>query len=316
VPYNNVVSRTDASALIPEEVATEVISRATEQSAALTLFRRVPVARGQLRMPVLSALPTAYWVNGDTGLKQTTEVNWANKFLNIEELALIMPVPEAVFEDADYDIWTEAMPLLTEAIGRAFDAAVFFGSNAPASFPTNINSAAAAAGNSTTEGATAAQGGAFGDLDGVLAQVEADGFDVTGWAAARTLKSRLRAARSTQGEGLDRDRVSTDLTTLDGNPVSYAMRGLYPSGGGAGTNVRAFALDGSEFVVGIRRDITLKMLDQAVIQDNTGAIQYNLAQQDMVAARLTFRAGWQVSNVINYDQQTEANRYPAGVLVY
>ena len=28
------------------------------------------------------------------------------------------------------------------------------------------------------------------------------------------------------------------------------------------------------------------------------------------ALRVTFRAGWQVSNPINYDQQTEANRYP------
>ena len=58
------------------------------------------------------------------------------------------------------------------------------------------------------------------------------------------------------------------------------------------------------------------MLDQAVIQDNTGAIMFNLAQQDMTAVRLTFRVGWQVSNPINNEQATEASRYPAGVLKY
>ena len=59
----------------------------------------------------------------------------------------------------------------------------------------------------------------------------------------------------------------------------------------------------------------MKVLDQAVIQDNLGAIIYNLAQQDMVATRCTFRVGWQVSNPINYDQPTEASRYPAGRLI-
>jgi hypothetical protein len=60
----------------------------------------------------------------------------------------------------------------------------------------------------------------------------------------------------------------------------------------------------------------MKVLDQAVIQDNTGAIVFNLAQQDMTAVRLTFRVGWQVANTINNEQSVEANRYPAGVLKY
>src|SRR4051794_30101150 len=98
------------------------------QSAALSLFRRIPVGRAQVRFPILSALPTAYWVTGDTGLKQTTEVNWANKFLNIEEIAAIVPVPDNVMADVDANIWDEAAPLLGEAVGRVLDAAVFFGS--------------------------------------------------------------------------------------------------------------------------------------------------------------------------------------------
>lgn len=314
--YNNSTSRTDAAALIPEEVSNELLGKATEQSAVLNLFRRVPVARGQVRFPVLSALPVAYFVGGDTGLKQTTEVNWANKYLNIEEIATIMPVPDNVLADVDANIWDEAMPLLTEAFGRTLDAAVFFGTNAPSSWPSDVTTAATAAGNNVTEGSTAAQGGFFGDLDNLYGVVEADGFEVNGFVASTGTKSKLRKARDTQGRKLDEARVSGDLRTIDGYPVAYSMRGMFPSAGGAGANTRLFGGDFTQFVVGVRQDITMKILDQAVIQDNTGAIVFNLAQQDMTAVRLTFRVGWQVANTINNEQSVEANRYPAGVLKY
>ena len=314
--YNNVTSRTDAAALIPEEVVRDILGKATEESAVLQQFRRVPVSRGQVRMPILSALPVAYWVTGDTGLKQTTEVNWANKFLNIEEIATIMPVPDNVIADAELDIWDESMPYLTEAISRTLDSAVFFGTNAPASFPTNISAAATAAGNTVTEGSTAAEGGFFGDIDKAIGLVEDDGFDVSGFVAARSARGKLRAARDTQGQRTDAGRANGALSELDGLPISYPMRGLFPAGGAAGTNTRLFAGDFTDFVVGVRSDVTMKVLDQAVIQDNTGAIIYNLAQQDMTAIRLTFRVGWQVSNRINNDQPTEASRYPVAVLKY
>jgi hypothetical protein len=69
-----------------------------------------------------------------------------------------------------------------------------------------------------------------------------------------------------------------------------------------------------QFVLALRKDVTYEVFREGVVQDNTGAIVYNLMQQDMIALRVTFRAGWQVANTINYAQQTEAQRYPAAVL--
>lgn len=317
--YNNNTSRTDVAALIPEDVSNILLGKATDGSAVLELFTPIPVARAQVRLPILSSLPVAYWVTGDTGLKQTTEVNWANKFLNIEEIAVIMPVPDNVLADVDADIWDEAMPLLAEAFGRTLDAAVFFGAGAPTSFPTNVVAAAIAAGNTVTEGTNnAAAGSFFGDIDDLYGTIETDGFEVTGFVAPTSAKAKLRKTRGTDGRKLDEGRTSGDLRTFDGYPIAYSMKGLWPvatvSGSPAANGIRLIGGDFSQFVVGVRQDISMKILTEAVIQDNTGAIIFNLAQQDMTAVRLTFRVGWQVANTINNEQLVEANRYPAGVI--
>lgn len=310
MPYNNTISRTEAAALIPEEVAAEIVTHLPAESAALSLFRSVPMGRAQQRIPAESALAVAYWVAGDTGLKQTSEMNWANLYLNAEELAVIVTIAEAVLDDAAFDIWAAVRPNLVEAIGRALDAAVFLGTNKPASWPAAIVPAAVAAGNTATEGLTAAQGGIMGDLSAVFGTVEGDGFDVNGVIANRTIKGKLRNARATTGETLAQAPAG-DGTEAYGVPVRYPMRGLWPTGVGA---VEAIAGDFTQGLLGVRQDISFKVLDQAVIQDNTGAIAFNLAQQDMIALRVTARFAFQVPNPLTYDQPTQASRYPFGVL--
>jgi Predicted phage phi-C31 gp36 major capsid-like protein len=315
MPFDNIIARGDVP--IRDGLLDDVLGiEGAQPGAARTLLRQVPVAKAQNRMAVLSALPTAYWVTGDTGIKQTTEVNWTNKFLQVEELAVIVPVPQNVLDDSDFDIWGESRPLVQDAIDRALDTAIFFGTGAPASFPTNIQSAATTAGNTTDLGtSTTAQGGVYGDLDNLFALVEDDGFNVSGIAASRSLKSALRRARNADGDRQDRDRVNSTLTEIDGTPIAYVMDGLWPVAGGGQKGTLAFAGDFQrQFVLGIRKDVTFEVFREGVIQDNTGAIIYNLLQQDMVALRVTFRAGWQVANTINYANSNAATRYPAAVL--
>lgn len=309
MPYDNVISRADAQAGITEQVSDDFLGLVTQESATLTQMRRIPVATNQTRFPVISALPVAYFVNGDTGLKQTTEINWANKFMDVEEIACIIPVPDAVLDDAGFDIFGEAQPLVTEAIGRTLDAAVFFGTNKPSSWPTAIVPAAIAAGNTVNRGTASQSSGGLGeDVNQVMGKMEEDGFDPTGFITKRTYKSRLRGARATDGQKL----LDLNENTIEGLPVSYAMAGLWPSGTGA---AELIAIDRDEYVVGVRQDITVKVADQAVIQDNTGQIIYNAFQQDMTFLRIVFRVGWQCRNTINRDQPVEASRYPASVLV-
>jgi HK97 family phage major capsid protein len=308
--YNNIISRTDVSPFIPEPTVNLMLESLEAQSAAMALFSRVQMPSSSLSFPVLSALPTAYFVNGDTGLKQTTEMAWTNKTMTVEELAVIVPVPENVLDDANFDIWGAVQPAVETEIGRVLDAAIFFGVNKPASWPTDITAAAVAAGNVVERGtATAALGGIAGDLDALIGLVEMDGFDVTSLVALRTLRGQLRAARDTSGQRLL--EVNGNVDAYDGININYPMRGLWPTGNDA---AEVFAGDWTKQVLGIRKDMTWKFLDQAVIQDNTGAIIYNLAQQDMVAMRVTFRVAWQTANTMRYENLTENTRYPAAVM--
>jgi len=306
--YNNLIARSNVTALIPEDVSREIIQNVVTQSAALQLFRRVTMSTNQQRMPVLAALPTAYFVNGDTGLKQTTELAWANKFLFAEEIAAIVPIPEAVLDDAGFDVWGEIRPRLEEAIARVLDSAIFFGTNKPASWPTDVATAAIAAGNTYNRGtSTAALGGIAEDLNQLMGLLEADGYDPNGFVTRTTYKARLRSARDTTGQKL----LDVSNSSVEGSPLIYAMPGMWPTGSGS---AEMFAGDWTQGILAVRQDITYKILDQAVIQDNSGVIQYNLAQQDMVALRVVARYAWQVPNPINYEQQTEASRYPFAVL--
>lgn len=312
MPFANVISRTDVQAMIPEQVSDLMLTELQTESAAMSLFTRLTMPTNQTRFPVLSALPTAYFVNGDTGLKQTTEVNWANKYINVEEIACIVPIPEAVLDDAAFDVWGRVRPLVVQAIGRTLDAAVLFGVNKPASWPTDIVAGAAAASPANTQArgtSTQAQGGIAQDFNLLFGKIETDGFTPNGVIARTSFKQIVRGARDTTGQAL----ADLNAGTLWGEPLRFVQAGLWPT---AGTGAaEAIAGDFNQAVLGVRQDFTFKILDQAAIFDDSGTLMYNLAQQDMVAMRVVFRCGFTVANPINYEQTTEASRYPFGILL-
>lgn len=310
--YSNLIDRTGATALIPEEAMREIFKGAVTKSSVMSLGRRLPnMSRAQTRIPVLSSLPMAYFVTGDTGLKQTTEVSWANKYINAEEMAVIVPIPQAVLDDSDYDIWAEVRPLVEEAIGIAFDDAVLFGTNAPSAWPTDIRAGAIAAGNDVAEGTGA---DLYDDIlgeDGVISKLEIDGFMASGHVAAMSMRGKLRSIRTADGTPIFTGSMQSPSSyNLDGSPIQFPESGVMNA-----ASVLMFSGLWSQLVYSIRQDMTWKLLDQAVIQDSAGNIVYNLAQQDMVALRVVIRLGWQLPNPLNRLQQVEANRYPFAVLV-
>lgn len=311
--YNDQITRDLVAALSSEDVSRQLLEGIRNESLAMQQFRRTTLSKNQQRLPVVEALPQAYFVNGDTGLKQTTQMSWADKFLNVEELAVIIPIPEAVLDDSDYDIWGEVRPKAVDAAVRALDAAVLFGTNKPASWPDAIVPGAVAAGHTVTRGTNAdADGGIAGDISDAFAFVEQDGFVVEAAAANTVYKGFLRNARNAQGDR----HPEVNQNEVYGVPVTYPARGLWPVQGAApSAGVAEFIVgDPDEAILGIRQDFTWKVLDQAALFDNTGALMINLPQQDAIALRMVFRCAYQVANTIRYDNTAEATRYPFAVI--
>ncbi len=200
--YNQDIARTDIAGVVPEDVASEIIQSVTRSSVALSVFPSIRMSQKTRRLPVLSALPTAYWIDGDsdpssdTGLKKTTQMAWDKKYITAEELAVIVPVPEAVLDDSTFDIFGEVRPRLSEAMALKIDGAVFSGEDAPASWGNNgfigLAPGADAAGNDGYLGtSTQGHGGLAEDLNLLYGKVEEDGFDVNFVAAARTFRAAL-----------------------------------------------------------------------------------------------------------------------------
>ncbi|MBQ9198366.1 MAG: phage major capsid protein [Clostridia bacterium] len=310
------IDRTGAEVLIPEERSREILAAVPEQSIAMRLMRRLPDMTSKTRsIPVASSLPTAEFINGDTGLKPTTDMAWENVKLTAEEIAAIVVIPENVLDDSDYDIWANVLPRINEAIGVAFDKAVLFGTDKPASFPSGIVNGAADAGN-----ALALDGGAslyqqlLGE-GGLAALVEEDGFVPSAYVGAVSMRSKLRG--TVDGNGLPIFGRAPYREGMFGR-AAYELDGadIYFPGSGVMDAQRALLIGGdwSQAVWAMRTDITTKLLTEAVISDATGKVLINLAQQDAVALRVVFRAGWALANPINRVNESKASRYPFAVL--
>lgn len=304
-----IIDRTGAEALIPEDRAREIIQGAIEQSAVLSVGRRLAdMTSSQTRLPVLDSLPIAYFVNGDTGAKKTTKQAWDKKVIYAEEIAVIVPIPEAVLDDADYDIWGEVRPRVQEAFGKVIDAAILFGDGKPANWRDGLVPSA------KTIGASVAMGSdLFTDLlgeGGVVSKVEASGFFVNGHVADISLRAKLRGLKDQSGRPLFLPSMQQSGNySLDGSSIFFPRNGAFDK-----TEAMLITGDFSQLVYSIRKDITFKLFTEGVIQNTDGTIAYNLMQNDMVALRAVMRMGWEIPNPINSLEQDKTKRFPFAVL--
>jgi len=307
----SLIDRSGAESLISVQEANEIIQGVVTQSAVLQRGRKLAnMTARQYKMPVLDMLPIAYFVNGDTGQKQTTKQAWDKKFIVAEEIAVIVPVPEAVLDDADYDIWGEVRPRIVEAFGKKIDGAVLFGTDKPSSWRNDIVATATAANAVVTLGSSDNLYDKIMGEDGSIALVENSGYFVNGHMADISMRAKLRGLKNTNGDPLFKSDMQSNTTySLDGSPMNFPNNGSFDK-----SKALMISGDFSQLVYSIRQDITFKLFAEGVIQNTDGSIAYNLMQNDMVALRAVMRLGWEIPNPINSVQENKTKRCPFSVL--
>jgi HK97 family phage major capsid protein len=305
------VNRDDALSLIARQDASEIWQAAPEFSAALRTFRKVNLGKKQVRYPVLAVLPTAGFVLGEdpgdeTARKPVTSGAWEDRFIEAEEIAGIVVIPENVIDDAEpeFDLWGQIRPRIVEAVGVALDAAVFFGTNAPPSWPDGLIPQAIAAGNTYAEGTSGVD--LAEDINQAIALVEADGYDATTGYSRRTLRARVRGLRD------DNNQPIIQPPTAGASVPSIYGADWQVVGNGAWNNAVATALfgDPNYAVLGIRQDITYKFLTEATVTIDGDLV--SLAENDLVGLRFKMRVGFQTAETATLDGGADA--FPFSVL--
>jgi HK97 family phage major capsid protein len=250
----------------------------------------------------MSQMATAYFVDGDTGMIQSTDVAWTNKYLNAEEIGCIVPISKKVLSDvgSNYDIWGESKQAIAEAFGKVIDAAVLYGTAIPSgwSATTSLGTAGLIAGCAAATPAHSVALNGFTDMyeailgeteagaSGLFGLVEDDGYMITGSIANMSMKRKLRNVRTKDGQPIFMNSMQ--------EPGKYTLDGadcIFPINGAISSTYLLISGMWKSLVYSFREDMNFEIGKESVIQDASGKIVYNLFQQGMVALKGTLRLG-------------------------
>ena len=333
---DKIITRPLAEGIIEDSVANEILQHVPQSSEVMALGRRLPNMPSRVHsMPVLDMLPVAYFVSeygrdedalgkpdprGEETLKKTTKVKWDRVRLYAEEIAVIVPVPQSVLDDARFPIWDNVRPLVTEAIGVLFDRAILWGESAPEQWPPSLIERIVQMENYVIHQDTAGMSDIYDELlgeGGIISLLEEQVYFPSGYVGNLGLRGKLRGLREQDAAGdstgppiFTRTPQETTQYALDGSPIAFPTNGcILPSD-------QAILIAGAwrELVWALRQDISFQVFDSGIIQNAAGEIVFNLLQQDMKALRVVMRAAWAVPNPISRIKGRD-ERFPFSALM-
>lgn len=294
------ISRSEVATLIQEGYADTLLTAAEEASTALAAFTAVPMGTKLTHLPVLATLPEADWVSesatDSAGVKPTSQVTWEDRTLVAEEIAVIIPVHENVLDDATVDILGQLARSGGQSIGKKLDQAVLLGIDKPASWVSPALLPAAVAASQTV---AVVDGNAnANDIPGAVNQV-AGIIATEGWApdtmiSSLALRYQVANLRDANGNPIFRDESFAGFRTF------FNRNGAWDP-----DSVTALVVDSSRVRIGVRQDITVKLLTEATVNG------INLAERDMVALRFKARYAYVLGTAAT---PLGSNKVPVGAV--
>lgn len=287
--YNSgIFSRGQTDSDLPEDLASELIDGITAESVALTMGNVVRTSMRDTRIPITVQAPEAQYVTGDTGLFQTGSANFAPQSIMAEQLGVLVPIPNALFDDTEQPIWDHLKPLLSRAAARAVDRAVLFGVDKPTTWSSpDLYSAAVAAGAQVVSTADP-----VADVLQAAETVSVEGYNPSAVAVASGWQYTAAKSRSNAFIGSPVGAGSPFSLTVAGlnvrtNPVWWDP-----------TKTSAIVADWNNVVIGVRQDVTIENFDQGIVTDDTGKVTANAISQNMRILRMIMRVGYLLATPI------------------
>jgi hypothetical protein len=246
-----------STTLLPPTITGPIFDKAVEQSAVMSLARRVPLSvNAQTAIPVPMDIPVADWV-AEGGVKPASQVGVGVKLMTGKKVALLVPVSDEVVMSNPAGLYDQLQQDLPTAIARAFDYAAIAGKSLRTGAAGPFADYLAQTPNSVALGTTAqASGGVYADLVNTVGKVVDNNYDMTGWAADPRLRVDAMLATDTQGRPLLNPATSAAGSTQDnllGWPAFFnkGISGRYwRAGDSVQTITQSGSATGGSFVIG------------------------------------------------------------------
>ncbi|MFJ6073702.1 phage major capsid protein [Streptomyces sp. NPDC093065] len=284
------IKLSDVSAtFLPPTLTGPVFEKSVEQSAVMSLSRRVPLSMSaNTAVPVPLDVPTADWVD-QAGRKPLGTGGMDIKQMSGKKIAVLIPVAMEVVQSNAAGLWKQLQTDLPTAFSRAFDRAAIHGKTMKGA--TGPFTDFLADTSKSVELGTASQstGGIWKDFVDGMEEIVDDDWDYTGTVADHRLQPKLLGATDTTGRPIfvETRTPGTDMAlagSLIGNPLAYSRSvsgKVRRQSSSVDSGLRAIGGDWSQTAYGIGMDISVKISREATYIDEDGGV-HSAFQENLV----------------------------------
>ena len=274
-----VVLKDQLQGFVPTEKATGIMGFVAKGSALIPQSKLEPMTAPTKEFTFWANTPSAYWVGEGKRIK-TSVASFLTAKMEAHKIGVIIPCTKEKLNDTIINVFEEMKEPIADAIQQKVDMAGLFGIDSP--FQFNLYDNVVKNGMYIVDGTN---GALDLDVSDVMALVEDEGMDVTGFIAHTGIKNRLRKLRDGDGNQLYVD--GTNTREFYNVPITFAK-------GKASFDrekAQLFAGDWSKSLVGVYQGLEYEVLKEATLQDTlwTDGKPLSLAEQDMIALKVTAR---------------------------
>lgn len=269
---------------LPVDISREILAKAQESSAVMSLARKITLPGRGLAIPVITSDPEAEWVD-ETGDKPVKNPGLATKVLRAYKLAVIVPFSNEFKRDLN-GLYEELVRRLPNALGKKFDETVFGIESKPGSDFDNFASVTGQEiGTATYDGLVAA------DTD-----ISTHGGILNGFALSPQGKGVLLAAKDNIGRPLFINNVAEGAVPVVLGAKTKVSKAAYD----AEHNVVGFAGDWTQALWGTVEGVQISISEEATLtyteSDQTKTM--NLWQKNMFAVRAEIEVGFRADTSV------------------